>query len=146
MIGTGMYYWHALNFVRMDDLPFDVWMEMDGAEAGIYVTCVGNHNKELEQKLGYVEGLVHTMPLNPDTVGYLRMLVDKLAPHGVAVLFQRKPPVPEVPGNYDVIRCTLCQDEQDGHSCDYYHDGYCEKKKGHCEHRKKALSVYIKGR
>lgn len=140
-----IHNWHTLDFARPDDLPFDIWIELDGDEAQIYVTCVGNHNKDLERKLGYVEGTVVTLPLTEDVIALLRNFVEKATPYGVAVLYQRVPLKPQAPDVYQINRTTKCKGDLERHYlCDHYDDGYCMAKKNFaCESKANVLSTYI---
>lgn len=137
--------WNVLDFARPEDLPFDVWMERDGSEAKIYVTYVGNHNKDLERALGYKEGKVYIMLLTPEIVCSLQKFVEKATPKGVAVLYKRIPPTPNPPEAYEIHRLFKCADAEMRHNCGHYDDGYCLAGRGkQCEQRREILAVHEK--
>ena len=132
--------WHTLNFARPDDLPFTYWMDTDGSEAKIYVTVVGNHDKELERKLCYTEGVVVIVPLTEEVLASLQRFVEKATPHGVAVLYQRVAPVPKAPCDYGIRKQFKCGGEH--YHCDHYDDGYCMSR-NKCTKNCKVTALYV---
>lgn len=142
------YDWTPWDTVNINNMPFDIWREMYGDNAAIYVTVVGDHNHIAEKTCGYTEGKVHAIQLNDLSIQTIDAFAKSLMKHKAVVLYQRVRIAPPPPDKYEIVAdINICghMDRKAARRCDYYDDGYCLiGSEQPCEHQCKTIACYIK--